>query len=540
MNGKELLQAALRCERTERAAWVPFVGCHAGALLGIGADEYLRSPDAIVRGVSIAIERYRPDGIPVTFDLQVEAEALGCELVWSKENPPAVASHPLEKSDLSALRVPGPDAGRIPLLLDATRRLVAVHPHVAFYGLITGPFTLALHLTGPNIFMLMYDQPHTVHEIMAFCRDVALAMAEYYVDAGCSVIAVVDPMTSQIGPEHFRTFVTPYVTPVFEAIRRRGALSSFFVCGHAQANIEAMCETKPDNISVDENIQLAYVRDVALARGISFGGNLQLTVVLLFGTREDCMRNAIDCLEVGGTQGYVLSPGCDIPYATPPANLETVMQIVHDPYQRAVARALATTAKPEVGLDMSDYGKLDRVVIDIITLDSEACAPCQYMVEAVKAVMPVFEDLVIWREHKIKVKDSVEFMQAMMVRNVPTICIDGEIVFVSRIPSRDELIHAIQERLNRKMRYQLKQYSARVLVLGDDGEASKATLENVRQAVRELGVLLPVEYITDPAVRRQYDVEHVPTVVTVQNTVKCTGKVPKVEIIKEWVKELRL
>lgn len=540
MTGKELLMATLRCEPTERAAWVPFVGCHGGALVGMSADEYLRSSAAIVRGVSAAVERYRPDGIPVTFDLQVEAEALGCELVWAKENPPAVASHPLETRHVSELSVPTREGGRIPIMLEAARELSAKYPEVAFYGLITGPFTLALHLMGPNVFMLMYDQPQAVHEVMAFGRDVAMAMAGYYLDAGCAVVALVDPMTSQIGPEHFREFVRPYVTPVFEMIRSRGGLSSFFVCGHAQANIEEMCLTKPDNISVDENIQLAYVRDVALAHGVSFGGNLQLTVVLLFGTKEDCMRNAIECLEVGGTRGYVLSPGCDIPYATPPENLEAVMQIVHDPYQREVAQALATARKSEVRLDMSEYGKLDRVVIDIITLDSEACAPCQYMVEAVKAVMPVFEDLVVWREHKIKVKDSVEFMQALMVRNVPTICIDGEIVFVSRIPSRDELIQAIQARLNRKVRYQLKQYSARVVVLGDDSEASRATLENVRQAVRELGVLLPVEYSTDEAVRRQYDVEQLPAVVTIQNVVKSAGKVPKVEIIKEWVKELRL
>ncbi len=540
MTGKELLHAVLRNQPADRAAWVPFVGCHAAALIGMGADDYLRSADAMVRGVSAAIERYQPDGIPVSFDLQVEAEALGCELVWARENPPAVSSHPLVSSSVSELRVPPPDAGRIPIMLEAARTLTARHPDISFYGLITGPFTLALHLLGPNIFMLMYDQPRAVHDVMAFGRDVAAAMAGYYLDAGCDVIALVDPMTSQIGPEHFHEFVTPYVTPVFEAVRARGALSSFFVCGHAQANIEEMCATKPDNISVDENIQLAYVRDVARPRGISFGGNLQLTVVLLFGSKEDCMRNAVDCLNVGGTQGYVLSPGCDIPFATPPANLEAVMQIARDPYQRDVAQTLASVSAPDIRLDMSDYGKLDRVVIDIITLDSEACAPCQYMVEAVKAVMPVFEDLVVWREHKIKLRDSVEFMAAMMVRNVPTICIDGEIVFVSRIPSRDELVRAIQARLNRKVRLQLRQFSAHVLVLGDESEASREALENVRQAVKELGVLLPVEFSADPALRAQYEIENVPAVITVQNAVKSAGKVPKPEIIKEWLKELRL
>ena len=95
LTGKERIQKAFRCEETDRVPWVPFVGCHGGFLLGMNAEEYLKSEDHIVKGVEVAIERYIPDGIPVTFDLQIEAEALGCDLVWAEENPPAVTSHPL-------------------------------------------------------------------------------------------------------------------------------------------------------------------------------------------------------------------------------------------------------------------------------------------------------------------------------------------------------------------------------------------------------------------------------------------------------------
>jgi len=49
----------------------------------------------IEQGVRKAVDLYRPDGIPVMFDLQVEAEALGCRLEWASQNPPAVSTHPL-------------------------------------------------------------------------------------------------------------------------------------------------------------------------------------------------------------------------------------------------------------------------------------------------------------------------------------------------------------------------------------------------------------------------------------------------------------
>ena len=92
-------------------------------------------------------------------------------------------------------------------------------------------------------------------------------------------------MTSQIDPMSFETFVSPYATRIFDFVRSKQKYSSFFVCGHAQQNIDVMCDCRPDNISIDENIPLQYVKEAALAKGISFGGNLKLTSVLLLGQR---------------------------------------------------------------------------------------------------------------------------------------------------------------------------------------------------------------------------------------------------------------
>jgi uroporphyrinogen decarboxylase len=386
----------------------------------------------------------------------------------------------------------------------------------------------------------MFDAPDHVDRVMAFCCDVCVAMADHYLDAGCTVIATVDPMTSQIGPDQFREFVTPYATPVFDHIRHRGSLSSFFVCGHAQRNVEAMCECRPDNISVDENIPLEYVRNVCLPKGISFGGNLQLTSVLLLGKPIDAQRNAIACLEVGGDRGFILAPGCDLPYGTPPKNLEAVAQVVHDPYEREVVKAVAIDASDEDRLDMREYGQADKVIVDIITLDSEACAPCQYMVDAVQKVAPEFEGIVIWREHKIKYRESLVFMTSLMVRNVPTICIDGEIRFVSRIPPRDQLVAAIQERINEKFRMKIARRKASLYVLGDGGEACQSAVAQCERAIAELGADAQANLVTDTATIASYGVAPVqtPAIVMARYVLKSTRRVPEVPIIKEWLKEL--
>lgn len=542
MTGKERIQRAFRGEAVDRTPWVPFVGCHGGAILGISATDYLKSAPCLVQGVEAAIARYQPDGIPVAFDLQLEAEVLGCELAWADQTPPAVRSHPLSSGHkLEDLQVPAPECGRIKTVLAAARELAQRHPEVAIYGLFTGPFTLALHLLGTDIFMNMFDAPDEVARVMAFCRDVCLAMSDYYLDAGCPVVAMVDPMTSQIGPDQFRQFVSPYATPVFDHVRRRGALSSFFVCGHAQRNVEAMCECRPDNISVDENIPLEYVRDECLPRGISFGGNLQLTSVLLLGTPLDAQRNAIACLEIGGSRGFVLAPGCDLPYATPPKNIEAVAQAVLDPYQREVVKAIAIEQSDDDRLDMREYGQADKVIVDIITLDSEACAPCQYMVDAVQKVAPEFEGIVVWREHKIKYRESLVFMTSLMVRNVPTICIDGAIAFVSQIPPRDQLIAAIQKRINEKFRMTIARRRASLYVLGDGGEACAEVKTQCEKAIAELGAEAQVHIVTDPQTIASYGVAPVetPAVVMARYQLKATRRLPEVSVIKEWLKEVQ-
>lgn len=451
MKGIDLIRKAMKLEEVERIPWVPFVGCHAGNLLNISATEYLSSADNIVKGVSKAVSLYNPDGIPVVFDLQVEAEALGCKLEWSDDNPPAVITHPLmEGVNPEDLTVPCTCKGRIGMVMDATRRLRDLHPDIALYGLITGPFTLALHLMGTDIFMKMMMEPDEVHHLMQFTTKVAKMMAENYVESGADIIALVDPMTSQIDPDSFRNFVAPYAREVFDFIREMDSLSSFFVCGNAKQNIEVMCQTGPDNVSIDENIPLDFVRDIALNHNVSFGGNIKLTVVLLMGDEDASRRNALECMDIGGKKGFFLAPGCDLAMTTPQKNLIAVTELVHDEKLQGSIRASGVVNDTMEVLDLSGHWSNDQVIIDIITLDSSSCAPCQYMVDAVKRASESFGDRVVYREHSIKEEEGVRMMATLGVKYIPTIVIDGNIDFISRIPPVGEIERRIREYLDKK------------------------------------------------------------------------------------------
>ena len=84
---------------------------------------------------------------------------------------------------------------------------------------------------------------------------------------------------------------------LFDHIRELGALSSFFVCGDATRNIEVMCQTGPDSISIDENVDLLAAKAITDKYNVALGGNIPLTTVMLHGTQQDNMKFVIDLLD---------------------------------------------------------------------------------------------------------------------------------------------------------------------------------------------------------------------------------------------------
>ena len=448
MTGKELVLAAFRRETTPRVPWVPFVGVHGGFLIGMPAHEYLRSAEAIVRGQLMAAELYRPDGLPVVFDLQVEAEALGCRLAWAEDVPPSVVSHPLETlADITALPELSFDAGRFPVIAAATRGLVEkAGDDLALYGLITGPFTLLSHLRGSELFLDLLTDPDGVRAAMDRCADIALRCARFYLDLGVPIVAVVDPMTSQVSTEHFTEFIAPALDRVFTGVREAGGYSSLFVCGDATRNLGAMCATACDNVSIDENIPLVALREHAAHYRKSYGGNMRLTTVLLMGTPDDAKLDAIRCLDEGYGPGFLLAPGCDLPYATPDRNLRVVADMARDPYLRDIARVAAqASADAFDDIVLPDYAQEIGITVDCVTLDSAACAPCQYMLDAAVRAAERAQAPVRVKEHKIKNRAGVGMMCRLGLKNIPAICLDGQPRFISIIPDIDTLVAAIED-----------------------------------------------------------------------------------------------
>ena len=449
--GKELLLKVLRHEKTDEVPWVPFAGVHAGYLTGYTAQEVLLDADKLYESLLEVHKLYTPDGMPIMFDLQIEAEILGCELMWAKDNPPSVKTHPFEDemTDPRTLKLPEATDGRIPIVLDVMRRMkTAVGDTTALYGLICGPLTLASHLRGSEFFTDMYEEPEYVESLIDFCSDVCIRMTDLYIDAGMDVIAVVDPLVSQVSPGHFEELLSKGFTKVFDHIRAKGSISSFFVCGNATMQIGVMCDTNPDSVSVDENVDLVEAKKVTDTYDIAIGGNIPLTTTMLFGNQKDNMKFVVDLLDRISHHNLIVSPGCDMPYSIPPENtIAAIQAIKHTEMARGIIAGYEST-DDDIEVTLPDYANLPRPLIEVFTLDAATCAACTYMLAAAMQAKGEFGDAVDVVEYKYTVREDVARTKKMGVQKLPSIYINGELKWSSIIPNRQALFDEVRKHLS--------------------------------------------------------------------------------------------
>ncbi len=446
VHGLELITRKFAHEKGLNVPWIPFAGIHAGSLKNYSAKEVLTDSNKLFESILEANKLYHPDGQPIVFDLQIEAEILGCELNWADKTPPSVKAHPLENTMEIPKKLISKSDGRIPLVLEATKCFKnAVGSKTAAFGLFTGPLTLASHLRGTSLFTDLIRNPDYAQQLIDYCCKIGLEFSKYYIEAGADVIASVDPVVSQISPRHFKKFLLEPYQRLYKELKTMGAITSFFVCGDATKNIELMCQTGTDSIFVDENIDITQAKQITDKYNVLIGGNIPLTTILLYGTQQDCMKYVLDILDKNSHDNLAIAPGCDMPFNTPPDNLIGIQQAIHESEaaRKILENYVATDS--EIQIEIPQYDQLPYVLIEAFTIDSASCAACGYMVSAGNDAVLKFGDKVRLIEYKLTEKENAYRVKKMGLKHLPAMMINGVLKFESIIPNKEELFAEIEK-----------------------------------------------------------------------------------------------
>jgi uroporphyrinogen-III decarboxylase len=176
--GLEQMKTAL----TGQPEYVPVMAqlaAHTLRLTGVDEEAFWADPEIFLRSHLMASEYYQLDTPSTYFDLyNVEAEALGQELVWLKNEFPEIdRTRQLlrDPGDLDTLPAPDPHtAARMPFVIQVFKRLtdLGLNPTFRFCA----PFSLAANVRGiDNLIMDILDRPEWAHRLFDFLTCEVLA-----------------------------------------------------------------------------------------------------------------------------------------------------------------------------------------------------------------------------------------------------------------------------------------------------------------------------------------------------------------------------
>jgi uroporphyrinogen decarboxylase len=171
-----------------------------------------------------------------------------------------------------------------------------------------------------------------------------------------------------------------------------------------------------------------------------------LTTTMLHGTQQDNIQSVINLIDsVENKDNFIVSPGCDMPYATPIENTIACAQAAKFPESsRELIKNYEGGAFDDIEVEIPDYANSDKVIIELFLLDPKQCAACTYMLAAVEDAFDEMKDIAEYRVYQYFIKEDIARTQKMGVAQLPSLYINGEVAWSSIIPSKEELLEAVK------------------------------------------------------------------------------------------------
>lgn len=308
---------------------------HACAVTGVSLRDYCVDGPTMAAVQLGAWERFGHDLIDLENGVCALAGAVGCAVeIPDDASPPWIVAPALASIEaVGDLRPIDPARdGTLPAMVEATRILVREAGDRV--GILAeadqGPFSLAAQIVGIEEFLIALMEPDLeplVRRLLEYTTEQVIAYGTALVDAGAHLTMMGESLAGPdvCAPETYRRWALPYEREVVSAIAARGGIMGIHVCGDATRIIEDLVETEARFLQVDHKIDRAACKAAAAGRATLIG-TVDPSEVLTRGTPDRVRLAAerdIAALAPGG--GYVLSPGCSLPYTAPAANVAALV-----------------------------------------------------------------------------------------------------------------------------------------------------------------------------------------------------------------------
>ncbi len=333
MSSLERVATAIQLKEPDRVPVIPVMMIRALKEVGeLATEEVLKDPDMMAQAKIAAFKKYGGDALVAGTGLNVEAEALGCELEYLGEEIPVVHRRLLEDDPsldkLGEININGRRVGAVAKEVEILSR---EYGNTAVVGVcISGPFTTSMELRG--LAKGLEDIEQNEEYFRALMEKVTreiIRYADILMDHGALALNMLEPLCSVdvISPEMYRTWALPYETTIMEHIKSKARVPIIHVCTY----------TQPIWGMFPRSGALAFHGDVEpsletckkdIGKEICLIGNVQPVDVLLYGSVEDVRNACEECIrDAASGGGFVLAAGCDTGYDVPDENFHAMVEV---------------------------------------------------------------------------------------------------------------------------------------------------------------------------------------------------------------------
>lgn len=308
----------------------------AAAMAGMSLREYCTDGTAMAEAHVAAWERYGHDMVDLENGVAALASAVGCRVDFEEDtSPPWVTAPALERiEDVDRLAPIDPlSDGMLPEVVKGTRLISEALGDRAFLlaEADQGPFSLATQIVGIEEFLVALMDPDKhghVARLLEYTTEQVITYGRALIEAGAHMTGMGDSIAGPdvCSPGQYRQFAVPYERRVVETLAREGVDIGLHICGDATRIIDDMVGTGSPLLAIDFKIDREAAKQAARGR-TTLIGTTDPSAVLTLGTADDvraAVRSDLRILAPDG--GFILSPGCALPYETPDENIRAFVE----------------------------------------------------------------------------------------------------------------------------------------------------------------------------------------------------------------------
>jgi uroporphyrinogen decarboxylase len=218
----------------------------------------------------------------------------------------------------------------MPLNLEVARRLARLHETVPVRGALSGPFSLALNLLGPEDFFIgLLDRPDYCERVLSFCADTIIAFGKGYLDCGVDTIMFDSQASPELlSPEMYEEIVLPHTRRIMQALFEAGEqVCPLIIGGNTTPMLDAYLQSGTRQILCDFSADWQQFKERCTETQMSVRRNLS-PMRIQNGKPDELNEVAHRYLrEAEGMNGFILGTAV-VPFGTPTENVVAVRNAV--------------------------------------------------------------------------------------------------------------------------------------------------------------------------------------------------------------------